>query len=120
MPTCRRPPAAVGQDEAPPVTDLPPAALTTGNAGSRKKVRRNMRYSSGRRDAAANSGVVERVGTMKKIMLVFGLRQEASTARRDSVCGGKVTGCGGGGCPALISETSVDNTIEDVPYRANS
>ncbi|MBQ7208992.1 MAG: adenylyltransferase/cytidyltransferase family protein [Lentisphaeria bacterium] len=45
---------------------------------------------------------------------------EAIAARRDSVCGWKVTGCGGGGYLVLISETPVDNTIKVVPCRANN
>ena len=45
---------------------------------------------------------------------------EAIAAHRDSVCGWKVTGCGGGGYLVLISETPVENAIKVVPCRPNN
>ena len=45
---------------------------------------------------------------------------EAIAAHRDSVCGWKVTGCGGGGYLVLISERPVENAIQVLPCRPNN
>ena len=45
---------------------------------------------------------------------------EAIAVRRGSVCGRKVTGCGGGGCLVPISETPIAGAIKVLPCRPNN